>query len=138
MIINAKNLLLGRFATVAAKKALLGEKVVIINCEEAIISGKKNEVLKRYKARVARGIPLKGPYHHRRSDMLVRRAVRGMIPWKRDKGREAYKRIMCYVGTPKDYENKKYENIKGANYNKLPTLKSLKVKELCKLLGAKQ
>ena len=37
MIIDAKNLVLGRMATVVAKEALLGEKIDIINCEKAVV-----------------------------------------------------------------------------------------------------
>ena len=39
MIINAENLILGRMTTYAAKKALQGEEVDIVNCEKAIITG---------------------------------------------------------------------------------------------------
>ena len=39
MIINADNLVLGRMAAIAAKQALLGEDVRIVNCEKAIITG---------------------------------------------------------------------------------------------------
>ena len=45
MIIDAKDMIVGRFATVAAKKALLGEKVDIINCESAIITGNKKNLI---------------------------------------------------------------------------------------------
>ncbi len=38
MIIDANNMILGRLASFAAKKALLGEKIDVINCEKAVIS----------------------------------------------------------------------------------------------------
>ncbi len=44
MIINADNLIIGRIASFAAKKALLGEKVVIVNSEEAVMTGKKKRL----------------------------------------------------------------------------------------------
>lgn|SRR3989338_8211648 len=137
MIIDAKDLLLGRMATLAAKKALLGEQVIVINSEHAIVSGKKSNVLARYTAKVAKGIPLRGPYFPRRADMVVRRTIRGMLPWKRAKGREAYRRVMCYIGIPEKFKDEKAVTIKEANVSKLPSLKSIKVKELCKLLGAR-
>src|SRR3989338_4972366 len=113
-VIDAKDLILGRMATIAAKKALLGQEVVIVNAEQAIISGKKSEVIEHYKTKVAKGIPLKGPYFPRQPDRLVRRTVRGMLPWKRAKGREAFKRVMCYIGVPDQYQNMKHETIASA------------------------
>ena len=49
MILDATNLILGRMATAVAKKALLGEKIDIVNCENAVISGNKYQILERYK-----------------------------------------------------------------------------------------
>ena len=49
MIIDATNLLVGRLATVVAKKALLGGKIDIVNAEKAIISGPKRLVINKYK-----------------------------------------------------------------------------------------
>lgn len=137
IIIDAKDLILGRMAAMAAKKALLGEEVIIVNAEQAVISGKKADVVARYKAKVAKGIPLKGPYFPRQPDRLVRRTVRGMLPWKRAKGREAFKRVMCYIGVPEQYQNMKHETMKSAHVGKLPTLNRINVKELCRLIGAK-
>jgi len=137
-IIDATNLLLGRFATVAAKKALLGEEIVIVNCENAIISGKKEEIIERYKQKVKRGIPLKGPYFPKQSDLVVRRTIRGMLPFKTAKGREAFKRVMCYTHVPSEYQNKKLESIKTAHVSKLPSLYYMRLGDVCRLLGGKK
>ena len=137
MIIDAKDLILGRLATVAAKKALLGEKIDIINAEEAAISGGKKWIIGHYVQTRDRGIPLKGPYMQRLPDKFVKRAIRGMLPYKQEKGRNAYKKIKCHIGVPEELKGQKAETLAEANINKLPNVKFIKVKELCKLLGAK-
>ena len=137
MIIDANNLILGRMASFVAKKALLGEKVDIINAEEAVITGNRKWILAHNVQKRDRGIPLKGPYMQKSPDRFVRRAIRGMLPYKKEKGRSAYSRIKCYIGVPDDLKEKKAETVESANIIKLPNVKFIKVKELCKLLGAK-
>ena len=132
MIIDATDLILGRLATKVAKKALQGEKVDVTNCEKVVITGNKKEILGKYKAKRAMGQPRKGPVILRRPDMFVKRAIRGMLPYKQEKGRKALERIKCYLGEP---EGKKGETIKEAHLNKLPNLKYLYVETICKELG---
>jgi large subunit ribosomal protein L13 len=134
--IDATNLILGRLATHAAKKALLGEKVTVINCENAVLSGSKAQLVERYQNRISRGIPLKGPYFPRTPDRIVRRTIRGMLPYKKERGREAYERIMCYIGTPVKLEGQT-ETLKQADAAKLPTLKRVTVGEIAKIIGSK-
>jgi len=135
MIIDAENLIVGRLATYATKKALLGEKVNIINCEEAIITGSKKEIHYRYLTKSKRGTPQKGPFFSKRPDMFVRRIIRGMLPYKKERGITAYRNIMCYISTPEELKKEKAETIKSAHISKLPTLKYMKIKDLTKLLG---
>ena len=40
-IIDGKNTVLGRLASFAAKEALKGEEIVVLNCEQVIITGNK-------------------------------------------------------------------------------------------------
>ena len=49
MIIDAKNLIVGRLSTFAAKKAMLGEKVDIVNCDLAVITGRKKWLIEEAK-----------------------------------------------------------------------------------------
>lgn len=137
VLINAKDIILGRLATTVAKNALLGESVDVINCEKAIITGNRKTILAKYHARRKRGIPTKGPFFPKRADMLVRRTIRGMLPFKRPKGREAYRRVKCYIGVPNEFHGKKAETIKHGNLSKLTTLKYITVEDLSKSLGAK-
>ncbi|MFH1506116.1 MAG: 50S ribosomal protein L13 [archaeon] len=137
MIIDATDTIMGRVATVAAKKALLGEKVDIINCEKAVVSGRKKWLLPETKRRKDMGIPTKGPVIYRMPDRFVRRAIRGMLPHKKPRGREAFKRIRCYIGVPLQFKDQKAEIIKEASFRKLPNLKYTTVKQICKHLGGK-
>ncbi|MHA1379053.1 MAG: 50S ribosomal protein L13 [Candidatus Helarchaeota archaeon] len=118
MNINAEGLILGRLASIVAKKLLLGERVNIINAEKAIISGRKREIIERYKEwlgiRTATA-PWRGPFHPRRPDLLLKRTVRGMLPWKKSRGKEAYKRLKAYIGIPEKLKDKKIITIEKIN-----------------------
>ena len=136
MIINAENLILGRMAAVAAKQALIGDDVQIVNCEKAVITGNRKAVIKHYLSRLRLGQPQQGPFVHRRPDMFVRRTIRGMLPKKQAKGRAALARVKCYLGTPSNLEGKsaKPKEAISSNIRKA----RITVGELCMHLGAKR
>lgn len=136
MIIDGKDLILGRLGTFVTKKAMLGEKVYIVNCEKIMISGKKKFVLSHYQQRMERGTH-KGPFTYRRPEMFVRRALRGMIPYRKEKGKKAYANIRCYRGIPEEMEKEKIETIEFANIKKIPSKDMISVKDVCLKLGAK-
>lgn len=137
MIIDATNQILGRMATFVAKKALLGEKIQIINCEKAVVTGNKEDIFARYKQKRNRGIPLRGPYYPRSPDAIVRRTIRGMLPFKRTRGRTAYRNVLCYKSVPEELQGKKAEHVKDANINKVPNLKYTTIEKICKRIGPK-
>lgn len=134
MIIDATNLKVGRFATIAAKAALKGEDVVIVNCEKAILTGRKREVIDKFKQRRARGGPHWGPFFPRMPDRLVRRMIRGMLPTETERGREAFARVMCHIGNPNGVDAK---TIADADISTSQTLKYITVGELCQELGGR-
>ncbi len=138
-IYNAQDLILGRLCSQAAKDILLGEEVAVVNCEKAIISGKKaNTLARELVKRKRKGYPLKSQTHSRLPDRFVRRCVRGMLPWKTARGREAYKKIICYRGIPISFEGKEFISIPKATVEKLPTLKYMTVGEICTQIGGKR
>ncbi|MBI2523300.1 50S ribosomal protein L13 [Candidatus Woesearchaeota archaeon] len=137
MIIDANNLILGRLGTFVAKKALLGEKVDIVNCENAVVTGDKYDIFERYDEFLHRGTPAKGPFARKMPDRFVKRAIRGMLPYKKGRGREAFKNIKCYIGIPDSLKGQKKDTIKDANVEKLPNFKYVTVKEVCIHIGAK-
>lgn len=137
-IYNGAGKLLGRIAALAAKDALLGEEVRIINAEKMIISGRKEAVFAREKQRYNRqGYPLKTHRHTRSPDRFVRRSIRGMLPWKTTRGREAYRRIFCYNGVPSELATQPSQEIESASSKKLPTLRYVTVEQVCQYLGGK-
>ncbi|MCA9477789.1 MAG: 50S ribosomal protein L13 [Nanoarchaeota archaeon] len=129
IVIDAKNLILGRFATHVAKQALLGEEVRVINCEKAIVSGRKATTIKETQQSANRGNPVKGPFIPKMADRYVRRVIRGMLPYKQVKGAQAYKRVLCYVGEPEEFKGKA-ESLEAASFKKLPNLKFVTVGEM--------
>lgn len=134
MIIDAKDLIVGRFATIAAKKAILGEEVFIINSEKAIITGSKKVILEKYKAQDNRGEPFHGPFLPKTPDRFLKRIIRGMLTYKKGKGRDAFKRIKCYRGVPKGFENKEKTTFEKANISKMRNLNYITIAEICSLL----
>jgi large subunit ribosomal protein L13 len=106
-VIDAKGLVHGRLASNVAEMIMDGEEVVVLNAEAIVITGRKETIFADFKAKVDRGdtTKRKGPFYPRRADLLFKRCVRGMIPWKTTSGREAYRRLHVFVGTPKQFES---------------------------------
>ncbi|MEK6926552.1 MAG: 50S ribosomal protein L13 [Nanoarchaeota archaeon] len=106
-ILDGKGAVLGRLASFAAKQALKGEDIIVVNCKEIIITGRRKfteENFRRKRGRV--GTAQKGPKVSRLSHIIVKRAIRGMLPEHRwGRGREAFKRIKCYPDVPKEFES---------------------------------
>ena len=108
IIIDGENGVLGRLASFAAKQALLGKKVDIVNCEKVIILGREVEIVARYKKNRARGgSGLAGPYIHSNPAKIMKSTIRNMLPFKKTRGRMALKRIKCYTGIPHEFNEKK-------------------------------
>lgn len=137
IVIDATNLIVGRIGTVAAKAALRGDTVRIVNCEKAIITGTKEEVISKYQRKRSMGMPQKGPYFPKLPDMFVKRSIRGMLPYKYTQGKKAYDRIKCYMGVPEEFKNVKLITIEGANVSKMDNNNYGTVGKICKILGAK-
>jgi len=133
-IIDASGALLGRLSTNAAKRLLKGEEIAIVNSEKAIISGKKSSIKNRYKKKREIGTYRKGPFYPKMPDQIVKRTIRGMIPYQTSHGRNAFKRLKCYIGVPREFQGQKFENIKEAE--KQP-IDYVTIEELSRSLGAK-
>ena len=86
---------LGRLASITSKNLLEGEEVVILNAEKIMLTGNKEWAYAKYKQRVDRASISNprdlGPKYPRRPDDIFRRTVRGMLPFKKSKGKTAYK-----------------------------------------------
>ena len=111
IIIDATNATLGRLASYAAKQALQGKEIIILNSEKAIVTGKKKSVLEHYgKKTQKKGSIQRGPTFRREPERMLKRTIRGMLPdHRRGRGKEILKKIMCFSGIPEKYKevNKK-------------------------------
>jgi large subunit ribosomal protein L13 len=137
IVIDATNQILGRLASYAAKNALNGNTVIVLNAEKAVISGKKSniveEAMRRLKTRTLAN-QTTAPVHQRRADLYLRRVVRGMLPWKKAKGKAAFQRVLVFIGVPEEYSNKKAARVPDADASKL-TSPYLTLKTLAEEIG---
>ena len=124
IIVDATGAIFGRLCSFAAKKTLEGNEVIIINSERTIITGNKKNIIEEYgEIRKKGGHSLKGPKYSRVPYKMLKRGIRGMLPdFRKGIGKQAFKRVKCYNGLPKEFENEKT--------TKMPILKKVKYIEL--------
>ena len=122
IVIDATNQILGRLASYVAKNALDGSTVVVLNAEKAVISGKKSniveEAMRRLNTRTLAN-QTTAPVHQRRPDLYLRRVVRGMLPWKKAKGKAAFHRVLVFVGVPEEYSKSQAAKVPDADASRL-------------------
>ncbi len=113
-IINGQDIIMGRLASFVAKELLKGEEINVVNCNKVIISGNKKNIEEEFQEKRSKvGSSQKGPRHHRLSEKIVKRAIRGMLPnYREGRGRIAWKKLKCYNEIPKEFEEKKLMNLK--------------------------
>ena len=119
VVINGEGLVLGRMCSKVAKRLLNGEEVIVVNAEKVVLSGKKKSKVAEAKQFLEVGAPERGPFHSRRPDRIVRKTVRGMVPWKQAKGKTAYKRLKVYLGVPAELAGQPMETIEEVSASKL-------------------
>ena len=113
-LLDATDKILGRFCSQVAKKALLGEYIVIINAQDAIISGTKRDIHEKFLAKLKISTatnPLRGPFHERRPDTFMRRVIKQMLPRKKVRGKEALKRVHVYISDIPERFKTRYQNL---------------------------
>ena len=108
-VYNAEDKVLGRLASVVAKQLITAKKagedtrVIIVNAEKAIVTGKRSTILSDYRAKYELNHPRKGPFFPRMPDQILKRTVRGMLPYqKNSSGRNALRALRVEIGTPSD------------------------------------
>merc|ERR1711991_166001 len=110
IVIDGRDHLVGRLASIVAKKLLNGYKIVVVRCEGLTKSGhiyrSERKVLQMRVKRVATN-PTKGMFHHRAPSRAFHRVVRGMLPHKTTRGTEALKRLKVFDGCPAPYDTMK-------------------------------
>jgi large subunit ribosomal protein L13 len=110
-VIDAEGLILGRMASIIAKRLLNGEHIELINAEKAVISGKRHMIINSRKKFLEVGGRKRGPVHWRQPHRIVRRTIRGMLPYRKAKGRAAFKHLKVHIGVPDEFEFAKKETL---------------------------
>jgi len=118
-VINADGLILGRMASIIARRLLNGEEIIIVNAEKAVLSGKRKSKIIEAKEFLEVGYPERGPFHYKRPDRILRKTVRGMLPYKQPKGKQAYKRLKVFIETPEEFKDQIMETLTNAQAKKL-------------------
>ena len=132
LVVDARDCILGRVASEVAERALTGERIAIVYAEEAVITGRKNDVLDRYRKRDSLGSD-QGPIYPKRPDGIVKRAVRGMLPMDRKRGREALSNVRVYVGNPFSDET---TVLPETSIDRVSTIRFIHIGEISDQLGA--
>lgn len=110
-VLDGTNAVLGRLATHTAKQLLAGTSISIVNAERIIITGNKKQLQQKYLERRSRGSPHHGPFFPTQPHSIVKRTIRGMLPYKSHRGREAFKRLRVYTAVPATLKDAEMERV---------------------------
>lgn len=127
-IIDGTNAAMGRLASFAAKEALKGEEIAIVNCNKVIITGNRKNIEADFQQKRGRvGTLQVGPLVSKSNEKIVKRTIRGMLPdFRVGRGREAFKRIRCYNLVPKEYEAQEKIKLEKTKPKKAVSLESMR------------
>ena len=107
IVIDCKDHLMGRLASIVAKQLLEGQSIVAVRTEGLNISGKfirnKYKFLLYLRKRTATN-PKKGPFHFRAPAKIFWKTVRGMVPHRTPRGQLALGRLKVFDGIPPPYD----------------------------------
>lgn len=139
-VIDATGHVVGRLASVVAKRLLNGEEIVVVHAEKAIVTGRRSVILTEYTTRRRRGSVTSrmrgiGPFYPRRPDLILRRTISRMLPYQKPRGREALKRLRVYMDLPEAYKGQALEIIEVAK--RPPQGPTLSLGDVSRNLGSK-
>jgi large subunit ribosomal protein L13 len=133
VVVDARDCILGRVASKVAQRALDGESVAVVNAERAVITGSEDDILAKFQKRRDVGSD-RGPYYPKRPDGIFKRSIRGMLPHKKPRGREALESVRVYVGNP--YEDDDATILEGTSLDRLSNIKFVSLGDVSDSLGA--
>ena len=136
VVVDARDCIVGRVASQVAQHALDGERVAVVNAERAVITGSEEDVMSVYRQRDAVGSD-RGPNYPKRPDRIFKRAVRGMVPYEKTRGREALGRVRVYVGDPyEDDSSVDADVLEDTSLDRLSNIKFVSLGDVSENLGA--
>ena len=138
MNVDASNLVAGRLSSKVAKSMINGETVVIVNAENAILVGRREEIVAKYKKRIDARVlsnPHFGPKYERIPSTMLKRMIKGMLPNRKKTAERIMKQVKIYNGVPKDLKETTFETVDGVKYSEKHDFITLK--EIAQLLGGK-
>ncbi|WP_313695486.1 50S ribosomal protein L13 [Halorarum halobium] len=146
LVVDARDCIMGRVASEVAQRALEGERVAVVNAERAVITGNEEATMETYRTRAELGSD-RGPEYPKRPDRIFKRSIRGMVPYKKPRGREAFENVRVYVGNPfaddastrspaGDAESPEAEILEGTSLDRLSTIKFTTLGDVAEDLGA--
>merc|ERR1712137_1087396 len=142
VVVDCRNHMMGRLASIVAKELMNGQKIVLVRTEEITLSGS----LFRNKLRLSHDLtkrmltnPKKGPLHHRTPARMIWRVIRGMIPHKTKRGAAALERLTVFEGIPHPFDKMQRKVLPAAlkNLKVRPGRKSCRLGDLAKEIGWK-
>ena len=121
IVVDGNNMVLGRLASIVAKELLNGNRIIVVNVDKTVVTGSNRKsildnFLKKLQVRSNVNPRRHGPFVSRSPEGIFRRVVRGMLPRRKSKGREAYKRLSVYRGYPADINVKSLKIFETAKY----------------------
>lgn len=105
IVYDANGSIVGRLCAKVAKSLIHGESVAIVNAESALFSGSLDFVVEKYHNRrqmTDKSNPDHGAKWPRRPDMFLRRVIRGMLPKRNTRQKDALSRLRVYLGSPSE------------------------------------
>merc|ERR1711971_396834 len=117
IVIDCRDHLNGRLCSIVAKELLAGQKIILVRCEEMVISGSivRNQTkYAQFRAKRMNTNPRKGPFHFRSPARIVWRTIRGMVHQKTARGQAAIGRLSTFEGIPHPYDKMKRKVIPAA------------------------
>jgi large subunit ribosomal protein L13 len=134
-VVDASGLVLGRAASLIAKRLLKGETIVVVNAEKSLVTGNRSMIIRDFTAARARGSVRSGPHYPRFPDRIFRRTVRGMLPHLKTRGKVAFARLHVFIGVPEGLSGRPTISFDDARSR--PALRSpMPLGEISTLLGA--
>ena len=136
VVVDARDCILGRVASQVAERAMDGERVAVVNAEQAVITGRAEDVTAKFQKRRELGSD-RGPYYPQRPDGIFKRSIRGMIPHKKPRGREAFENVRVYVGNPYEGDGEREaEVLEDTSLDRLSNIKFVSLGDVSESIGA--